>query len=56
MARKLRPEYPGAIYHVLIRGDQRQHIFRDNQDRQRFIDTPAEASNGALAARCEQRR
>jgi hypothetical protein len=39
MARKLRVEYPGAIYHVLNRGDRREPIFRDNADRQRFVET-----------------
>jgi REP element-mobilizing transposase RayT len=43
MARKLRVEYPGALYHVMNRGDRREAIFRDDQDRQRFIDTLAEA-------------
>jgi hypothetical protein len=27
MPRKVRLEYPGAIYHVMSRGDQRQDIF-----------------------------
>lgn len=44
MARKLRVEYPGAIYHVLNRGDRREPIFRDDADRQRFIETLGEAS------------
>src|SRR5438128_4115616 len=43
MARKLRVEYPGAIYHVMNRGDRREPIFRDDHDRQRFLDTLAEA-------------
>jgi hypothetical protein len=38
MARKLRVEYPGAICHVLNRGDRREPIFRDNADRQRFVE------------------
>ena len=42
MARKLRVEYPGAIYHVLNRGDRREPIFRDDQDRRRFVETLAE--------------
>jgi REP element-mobilizing transposase RayT len=42
MARKLRVEYPGAIYHVMNRGDRREPIFRDNADRQRFVETLAE--------------
>jgi hypothetical protein len=28
MPRKLRLEYPGAIYHVMNRGDRREDIFR----------------------------
>jgi putative transposase len=43
MARKLRIEYPGAIYHVMNRGDRREPIFKDDQDRQCFMDTLAEA-------------
>lgn len=43
MARKLRVEYEGAIYHVLNRGDRQKPIFRDNRDRELFIATLAEA-------------
>jgi len=43
MARKLRIEYPGAIYHVLNRGDHREPVFRDEHDRERFIATLSEA-------------
>ena len=43
MPRKLRIQYPGAMYHVMNRGDQRENIFKDDKDRQRFIDTLAEA-------------
>jgi REP element-mobilizing transposase RayT len=39
MARKLRIEYPGAIYHVMNRGDRREAIFRDDVDHQVFLDT-----------------
>ncbi len=39
MARKLRIEYPGAIYHVLNRGDRRESIFRDDVDHQVFLAT-----------------
>ena len=39
MARKLRIEYPGAIYHVINRGDHREAIFYDDTDRQRFLET-----------------
>ena len=42
MARKLRVEYPGAIYHVMNRGDRREPIFKDDKDRQRFLETLGE--------------
>ena len=43
MARKLRVEYPGAIYHVMNRGDRREPICQDDADRQRFVETLGEA-------------
>ena len=43
MSRKLRIEYPGAMYHVMNRGDQRDDIFRDDEDRQKFLSTLGEA-------------
>ena len=43
MARKLRVEYPGAIYHVMNRGDRREPIFADDFDRRRFLETLADA-------------
>ena len=43
MSRKLRIEYPGAMYHIMNRGDQREVIFRDNEDRQKFLWTLGEA-------------
>jgi REP element-mobilizing transposase RayT len=43
MSRKLRIEYPGAMYHVMNRGDQREDIFRDDDDRQKFLCTLGEA-------------
>src|SRR5438477_10925666 len=43
MARKLRVEYPEAIYHVMNRGDRREAIFQDDQDRKRFVETLADA-------------
>ena len=43
MARKLRVEYPGAIYHVMNRGDRREPIFLDDQDRKEFLKTLGEA-------------
>jgi REP element-mobilizing transposase RayT len=43
MARQLRIEYPGAIYHVMNRGDRREPIFHDDFDRKRFVTTLSEA-------------
>ena len=37
MARPLRIEYPGAIYHVTARGNERRPIFRSDADRCRFL-------------------
>jgi REP element-mobilizing transposase RayT len=38
MARPLRIQFPGAIYHVTARGNARQGIFSDNRDRERFLE------------------
>lgn len=43
MARKLRIQFPGAIYHVMSRGDRREDIFRDDTDRESFLQTLADA-------------
>jgi hypothetical protein len=40
--RKLRVEYPGAIYHAMNRGDRREPIFFDDVDRRSFVETLAE--------------
>ena len=38
MSRPLRIEYPGAVYHVICRGNNRQAIFKDDLDRKRYLD------------------
>jgi REP element-mobilizing transposase RayT len=38
MARPLRIEYPGAVYHITSRGNARADIFLDDTDRQTFLD------------------
>src|SRR5215471_2275567 len=43
MARKLRVEYEGAIYHILNRGDRREAIFLDDEDRDCFLSTLGQA-------------
>ena len=37
MARPLRVQYPGAVYHLTSRGNARQSIFRDDVDRETFL-------------------
>lgn len=37
MARPLRIEFPGALYHITARGNARQDIFLDEQDRHVFL-------------------
>ena len=39
MARQLRIQYEGAIYHLMSRGDRREEIFRDDLDRKDFLRT-----------------
>ena len=46
MPRQLRIQYEGAIYHLLNRGDRREEIFRDDLDRESFLQT--------LGAACEK--
>ena len=43
MARPLRLEFPGAIYHVTSRGDRREPIFEDDEDRDVFLVVVAQA-------------
>ncbi|MFH1405400.1 MAG: transposase [Patescibacteria group bacterium] len=37
MARPLRVEYPGALYHVISRGNGYQDIYRNDNDREKFL-------------------
>ena len=39
MARPLRIEYPEAVYHITSRGNARNRIFSDDQDREIFLST-----------------
>jgi REP element-mobilizing transposase RayT len=43
MARALRVQFEGAIYHVTSRGNERGDIFRTDRDRQRFLEILAES-------------
>ena len=44
MARPLRIEYDGALYHVTSRGNERKAIFRNANDRSLFLDTLAQVN------------
>src|SRR5258706_2066806 len=37
MARPLRIEFPGALYHVVARGNERKAVFRDDADREFYL-------------------
>lgn len=37
MPRKNRIWYPGAVYHIMCRGNHRNDIFRDDEDRQVYL-------------------
>ena len=37
MPRQVRIEFPGAIYHCTARGDRREDIVRNDDDREAFV-------------------
>ena len=39
MARALRIQFEGALYHITCRGNEKRDIFKDDSDRVRFLDT-----------------
>jgi len=42
MARPLRIEFPGAVYHITSRGNARQEIYLDDADRRAFLEVLAQ--------------
>jgi putative transposase len=46
--RQLRIQYPGAVYHVMNRGDHRAAIFQEEQDYESFLQTLGQACQKAL--------
>lgn len=42
MARPLRIEFSGALYHVTARGDRREPIYEDDEDKETFLNTLAQ--------------
>jgi len=47
MARKGRIEFPGAVYHLLDRGDRREPIVHSDKDRAAFVRTLEQACERA---------
>jgi REP-associated tyrosine transposase len=45
MARRARVEYPGALYHAITRGNQRHRTFRDDRDRDKYLEILASLKN-----------
>ncbi|MBU4212338.1 MAG: transposase, partial [Verrucomicrobia bacterium] len=50
MARQLRVEYPGAIYHVTVRSNGQEALFKTDGDRKYLLTRMGEA-----AERCQAR-
>jgi putative transposase len=44
MARPLRLEFAGALYHITSRGDRREAIYRDIEDRQQWMEVLSQVS------------
>lgn len=38
MGRPLRIEYPGALYHITTRGNERKKIYKDSSDKKQFLE------------------
>ena len=55
MARPVRIEFPGALYHITSRGNRKEKIFEDDKDRNIFLEiiaSVAERHNWLLFAYC----
>jgi putative transposase len=46
MARPIRIEFEGALYHVTSRGDRREAIYEDDEDRLRFLELLGQVAGG----------
>jgi REP element-mobilizing transposase RayT len=38
MPRKARLDFPGALHHIMVRGNNKSEIFKDDRDRSRFLE------------------
>ncbi len=51
----LRLDFPGAVYHLASRGDRREPIYRDDEDRRQHLAVLAQAMdrfNASILAYC----
>jgi len=39
-------EFPGGVYHVVVRGNERAAVFRDDEDREKYLGRLAPNSAG----------
>ena len=46
-ARPPRLEFPGGVYHVVVRGNERAAVFRDDEDREKYLGRLAPNSAGS---------
>jgi putative transposase len=49
MARSIRIQSAGAYYHVMARGNRREDIFHDDDDRRFFLHTLSQGKRGQAA-------
>ena len=54
MPRQTRLDAPGVLQHVMARGIERREIFRDDKDRQSFLDRLAIILEKTQNARCQR--
>lgn len=53
IARPLRVEFPGALYHLMARGNERRMIFGRKSDRQPWLEILGEVAEGlGVAVHC----
>jgi len=53
MSRPIRIEFPDALYHITSRGDRREDIFEDDDDRRAFLQSKQRRGH-PLAAPCKE--
>ena len=53
MARNLRVQFEGAIYHVTIRGVERRSLFTEDRERERFSEPGMRQERQAVAAQAQ---